>query len=123
MNSLTRRLIAGAIVLGLSLYARPVFADQVTLLSIQSGHSVVLRAEGLTRVAVGDGRIAGVVPVGTSQVVVNGKSAGHTTVYIWAGGRREIYEVTVTEQDLDDVAQMLRSAIPEPNVQVVSFGH
>ena len=123
MNSLTRRLIAGAIVLGLSLYARPVFADQVTLLSIQSGHSVVLRAEGLTRVAVGDGRIAGVVPVGTSQVVINGKSGGHTTVYIWAGGRREVYEVTVTEQQLDDLAQMLRSAIPEPNVQVVSFDH
>ena len=123
MNSLTRRLIAGAIVLGLSLYARPVFADQVTLLSIQSGHSVVLRAEGLTRVAVGDGRIAGVVPVGTSQVVINGKTAGHTTVYIWAGGRREIYEVTVTEQQLDDLAQMLRSAIPEPSVQVVSFDH
>jgi Flp pilus assembly secretin CpaC len=123
MNSLTRRLIAGAIVVGLSLYARPVSADQVTLLSIQSGHSVVLKAEGLTRVAVGDGRIAGVVPVGTSQVVVNGKTGGHTTVYIWAGGRREVYEVTVTEQQLDDLAQMLRSAIPEPNVQVVSFGH
>ena len=123
MNSLTRRLIAGAIVLGLSLYARPVFADQVTLLSIQSGHSVVLRAEGLTRVAVGDGRIAGVVPVGTSQVVINGKSGGHTTVYIWAGGRREVYEVTVTEQQLDDLAQMLRSSISAPSVQVVSFGH
>ena len=108
---------------GLSLYARPVFADQVTLLSIQSGHSVVLKAEGLTRVAVGDGRIAGVLPIGTSQVVVNGKSGGHTTVYIWAGGRREVYEVTVTEQQLDDVTQMLRSAITEPKVLVVSFGH
>ena len=123
MNSLTRRVIAGAIVFGLSLYARPVFADQVTLLSIQSGHSVVLRADGLTRVAVGDGRIAGVVPVGTSQVVVNGKTAGHTTVFIWAGGRREIYEVTVTEQQLDDLAQMLRSAIGSPSVQVVNFGN
>lgn len=123
MNSLTRRLIAGAIVAGLSLYARPVFADQVTLLSIQSGHSVVLKAEGLTRVAVGDGRIAGVLPVGTSQVVVNGKTGGHTTVYIWAGGRREVYEVTVTEQQLDDLAQMLRSAISAPSVQVVNFDH
>jgi Flp pilus assembly secretin CpaC len=123
MNSLTRRIIAGAIVLSLSLYARPVFADQVTLLSIQSGHSVVLKADGLTRVAVGDGRIAGVVPVGTSQVVVNGKTAGHTTIYIWAGGRREIYEVTVTEQQLDDLAQMLRSAIGSPSVQVVNFGN
>ena len=49
--------------------------------------------------------------------------AGHTTVFIWAGGRREIYEVTVTEQQLDDLAQMLRSAISAPNVQVVNFDH
>ena len=91
--------------------------------SIQSGHSVLLKAEGLTRVAVGDGRIAGVVPVGTSQVVVNGKAPGHTTVFIWAGGRRMTYEVTVTQQQLDDLAQMLRSAITEPGVQVVSFDH
>ena len=68
------------------------------------------KAEGLTRVAVGDGRIAGVVPVGTSQVVVNGKAPGHTTIFIWAGGTRTTYEVTVTAQQLDDVAQMIRSA-------------
>jgi Flp pilus assembly secretin CpaC len=101
----------------------PVSADQVSLVSIQSGHSILLKAEGLTRVAVGDGRIAGVVPVGTSQVVVNAKAPGHTTVFIWAGGRRMTYEVTVTQQQLDDVAQMLRSAITEPSVQVVSFDH
>jgi len=101
----------------------PASADQITLLSVQSGHSAVIKAEGLTRVAVGDGRIAGVVPVGTSQVVINGKTAGHTTVFVWAGGRRVTYEVTVTEQQLDDLAQMLRSAISAPGVQIVSFDH
>ncbi|MBV8344100.1 MAG: pilus assembly protein N-terminal domain-containing protein [Candidatus Eremiobacteraeota bacterium] len=108
---------------GIVAYALPVCADQVTLVSIQSGHSILLKAEGLTRVAVGDGRIAGAVPVGTSQVVVNGKAPGHTTLIVWAGGRREAYEITVTAQELDDVAQMLRSAIAAPNVQVVSFDH
>ena len=77
----------------------------------------------MTRVAVGDGRIAGVVPIGTSQVVVNAKSPGHTTVFIWAGGKRMTYELTVTEQQLDDLAQMLRSAIGPSGVQVVSFDH
>ncbi len=110
-------------VLAASANAVPVSADQVSLVSIQSGHSIVLKAEGLTRVAVGDGRIAGAVPVGTSQVIVNGKEPGHTTIFIWAGGRKMTYELTVTEQALDDIAQMLRSAISEPNVQVVSFDH
>jgi Flp pilus assembly secretin CpaC len=103
--------------------AVPAGADQVSLISVQSGHSVLLKAEGLTRVAVGDGRIAGAVPVGTSQVVVNAKAPGHTTIFIWAGGRRLTYELTVTEQQLDDVAQMLRTAISAPGVQVVSFDH
>ena len=33
------------------------------------------------------------------------------------------YELTVTEQQLDDLAQMLRSAISAPGVQIVSFDH
>ncbi len=123
MNSISRRFLSFALAAGVVAYALPVSADSVTLVSIQSGHSILLKAEGLTRVAVGDGRIAGIVPVGTSQVVVNGKAPGHTTVFIWAGGRRETYEVTVTEQQLDDLAQMLRSAISAPSVQVVSFDH
>jgi Flp pilus assembly secretin CpaC len=110
-------------VLAIVANAIPAGADQITLVSIQSGHSIVLKTEGLTRVAVGDGRIAGVVPVGTSQVVVNAKAPGHTTLFIWAGGKRVTYEVTVTQQQLDDLAQMLRSAISEPGVQVVSFDH
>src|SRR5579871_5285226 len=119
MKAIYRRsisFIAAAMVVAAGL---PASADQITLLSVQSGHSAVIKAEGLTRVAVGDGRIAGVVPVGTSQVVINGKTAGHTTVFVWAGGRRVTYEVTVTEQQLDDLAQMLRSAISAPGVQIV----
>ena len=102
MTSFSTRVAAGFLAVGLPLYALPVSADEVSLISIQSGHSVLVKAEGLTRVAVGDGRIAGAVPVGTSQVIINGKEPGHTTIFIWAGGRRMTYELTVTEQALDD---------------------
>ena len=121
MTSITRRIVAFSAMMTVAGFAAPAFADSVTLLSIQSGHSVVVKAEGLTRVAVGDGRIAGVVPIGTSQVVVNGKNPGHTTVFIWANGKRQTYEVTVTQQELDDVAQMIRTAVSAPGVQVISF--
>ena len=120
---MTRRLLCILTAAAFATYGAPASADQISLLSIQSGHSVLLKAEGLTRVAVGDGRIAGAVPVGTSQVVINGKEPGHTTVFIWAGGHRTTYEVTVTQQQLDDLSQMLRSAITEPGVEVVSFDH
>jgi Flp pilus assembly secretin CpaC len=123
MISFTRKFVAAAAALGFAWCAAPVSADQVSLISIQSGHSVLLKAPGLSRVAVGDGRIAGAVPIGTSQIVVNGKEPGHTTVFVWAGGRRVTYEITVTAQELDDVAQMVRSAISAPKVQVISFDH
>jgi Flp pilus assembly secretin CpaC len=122
MISMTRRIATTAAFVAAAL-AIPAAAEPVTLLSIQSGHSILLKAEGLSRVAVGDGRIAGVLPIGTSEVVVNGKAPGHTTLFIWSDGKRETYEVTVTQQELDDLAQMLRSAIPAPGVQVVSFDH
>jgi len=99
----------------------PAAADSIQILSLQTGHSIILNADGLSRVAVGDGRIAGVVPVGTSQIVVNGKSPGHTTIFVWSGVGRTTYEVTVTEQSFDDIAKVLRAAINEPAVQVVAF--
>ncbi len=123
MIFLHRQAFASMAAVIMMISAAPVRADQVSLLSVQSGHSIVLKADGLTRVAVGDGRIAGVVPIGTSQVVVNAKSPGHTTIFVWAAGRRMTYELTVTEQQLDDLAQMLRSAIGPSGVQVVSFDH
>ncbi len=99
----------------------PAAADAIQILSLQTGHSIILNADGLSRVAVGDGRIAGVVPIGTSQIVVNGKQPGHTTIFVWSGGKRTTYEVTVTEQSFDDIAKVLRAAINEPDVQVVAF--
>jgi pilus assembly protein CpaC len=99
----------------------PAGADSIQIISLQTGHSIILSSPGLNRVAVGDGRIAGVVPIGTSQIVVNGKAPGHTTIFVWMGGTRVTYEVTVTEQSFDDIAKVLRAAINEPTVQVVAF--
>ena len=113
-------LVLAAASLGLTAPAAAV-AQSVQLLSVESGHSVLLQTPGLSRVAVGDARIAGVLPIGTSQLVVNGKAPGHTTVFVWEAGTRATYEVTVTEQTMDDLAQMIRTSISEPDVQVLSF--
>ena len=103
--------------------AAPVRAEEaVHFLSLDSGHSVVLPVPGLSRVAVGDGSIAGVVPIGTTQLVINAKTPGHTTVMVWAGTQRIDYEVTVVHAGLNDVAQIIRAAVPYPGIQVVSFG-
>ena len=124
MIDFRKRVTATSLVVASALFTSgvPAAADAIQILSLQTGHSIILNASGLSRIAVGDGRIAGVVPVGKSQIVVNGKASGHTTIFVWTGdNRRTTYEVTVTEQSFDDIAKVLRAAINEPNVQVVAF--
>src|SRR6202790_2982804 len=113
--------LVAALALSLAGAAVPAKPKKISIILVQTGPSLVLRAPQLTRVAVGDSRIAGVVPIGTSQVVVNGKSMGHTTIFVRCGGKRQSYEVTVTEQGFDDIAKLLRAAINETDVQVVAF--
>lgn len=98
-------------------------AGQRQTLTLQTGHSIVVQVHDLRRVAVGNADCVGVVAVGTEELIVNGKLPCRTSVFVWDGnGGRSGYEVLVTSQELDKMSQMLRAAISEPDVQVVSFG-
>jgi pilus assembly protein CpaC len=100
-----------------------VIANSSTPITIRTGQSIVVQTPGLTRVAVGDGKIAGVVPVGTTEIVVNGKAAGRTTLIAWTTAGRRDFVVRVTEQALDDLRRMLQSAITIPGVRVDEFAN
>ncbi len=97
-------------------------ADQGRLLSTAAGHSIIVRGHDIRRVAVGDARVAGVVPLDKTQLVVNAKSPGETTIFVWDGGTRESYELTVTDNGLDELVTVLRTAIDIPDVRVATFG-
>jgi Flp pilus assembly secretin CpaC len=116
---------SGLLALGLTPIAslQVVGAAEIRPLSIAAGQSIVLHVSGLTRVGVGDGRIAGVAPLADSQVVINGKVPGRTTVFLWTGSQRATYIVTVQDQNLEDLARMLRGDITAPGVKVVTLEH
>lgn len=101
--------------------AVPNMAVATTPVTVKTGESTILDANGLVRVAVGDGKIAGVVPVGNRQIIINGKSAGRTTLMVWAGNGFHTYDVMVTEQGLGNLRRMLEDAIADRHVQVVAF--
>jgi pilus assembly protein CpaC len=86
--------------------------------TVRTGQSTVMETPHLTRVAVGDGKIAGVLAVGNSEIVVSGRTAGRTTVLVWTAGGRRTYDVTVTEQNLASLRQMLQNAVTERDVHV-----
>jgi pilus assembly protein CpaC len=123
MNNLHGRTRCAALLVAMAvvLASAPVSAHP-DVISLQSGHSTVIAVPGLTRVAIGDGKIAGVVPIGTSQLIVNGKDPGTTTLFVWTYGGRLTYMVNVTEGTLDAFSEMMQSAIHQPGVRVTSYG-
>jgi Flp pilus assembly secretin CpaC len=95
-----------------------VSADSPAPVKLRTGESTIVATPRLTRVAVGDGKIAGVMAVGNTEIVVSGRTVGRTTLLVWAGGGRRTYDVTVTEQTLESLRQMMQRAIADPSVHV-----
>ena len=109
---------AAAVIAVMPLGAR---AQGDTPVSLRTGESVSVMTPHLTRVAVGDGKIAGVLAVGNSEIVINGRSAGRTTLLVWMNGGRRTFDVTVTEQSLSSLRAMLQGAISDPGVHVDAY--
>jgi Flp pilus assembly secretin CpaC len=118
----THQLVAAALVAS-TVCVTPVTAsaDAMVPMTIRTGQSMVVATPHLTRVAVGDGKIAGVLAVGNTEIVVSGRTAGRTTLLVWSGAGRRTYDVTVTEQSLDSLRQMIERAIADPSLHVDQF--
>jgi Flp pilus assembly secretin CpaC len=95
-----------------------VSADATTPVRLRTGESMSVATPRLTRVAVGDGKIAGVMAIGNSEIVISGRSVGRTTLLVWMGAARRTFDVTISEQSLENVRQMMQRAINDPNVHV-----
>jgi len=91
-------------------------------LYLETGHSETVNTSGLTRVAVGDERIAGVTAIGRDQVLIVGKSPGSTTIFVWSALGRTNYEIFVYAQGIDDLVPIIEHAINEPGVTVRNIG-
>ena len=62
--------------------------EAVRSLALEKGKSVIVRTEyGVTRVAVGDPKVADVVVLRTSEIQIVAKEVGSTNVVIWGGGQ------------------------------------
>jgi pilus assembly protein CpaC len=62
--------------------------ETVRSLALEKGKSVIVRTDyGVTRVAVGDPKVADVVVLRTSEIQIVAKEIGATNVVIWGGGQ------------------------------------
>jgi pilus assembly protein CpaC len=93
-------------------------SEDATSIFVPSGESTMISISGVTRIAIGDSQIAGVLMAANGQLLINGKAHGHTTLFVWQGTERKTFLVEVTQQSLDDYARVMRNAIDEPHVTV-----
>ena len=100
--------------------------DATNDLSLVVGRSVLLDcAQPVERVAVGSPTVAEAVPTTPTEVMVDGKAIGETTVILWErGGNREFFNVTVrpstteTTDRIESVRRELRSELPGEALKV-----
>jgi len=85
------------------------------------GGGQVIAINGLIRVAVGDPAMLDTVPVSNRELLVSGRSPGHTTMYIWEGTARLLayaVDVVPSENPLAALERLLRSLLPGAAVTV-----
>jgi len=108
----------------------PSSQDSANDLSVTVGKSVVLDlARPITRIVVGLGDYAEASAVSPTQVLVNGKLAGETTLILWdTGGGRQFFNVTVrpstfaSHDQLEAVRRQLRTELPGQELSVTTEG-
>ena len=104
----------------------PSTQDSSNDLSVAVGKSVVLDlARPITRIVVGLGDFAEAAAMSPTQVLVNGKAPGETTLILWdASGGRQFFNVSVrasnfvSNDKLESLRRELRSELPGQPLKV-----
>lgn len=114
--------VALAAALATTQVAPVVAAPQGQILSLETGHSLIVRGRGISRVAVGDGKVAGAIALDPARVVLNAKAPGETTLFVWDADGQHTYELTVNDRRLEQIARLLQTQIDTPGVTIGVVG-
>ncbi len=102
--------------------------DQANDLVVAAGKAVLVdTAQPIERIAIGSSDIAEATAVTPTEIMLNGKVIGETSLIVWQkGGGRQFFNVQVrpsnfaTSDKLDGVRRELRSELPGQNLRVTS---
>ncbi len=100
--------------------------DSTNDLSVTVGKTVLVdTAQPIARVALGTGEVAQASAVSPTEIMVNGKAAGETSLIIWdIHGGRQFFNVTVrpmatiSNDNLDAVRRELRMELPGQTIKI-----
>jgi pilus assembly protein CpaC len=91
------------------------------VISVSKGASALMvNPVPIARFSVGDPQIAEVTVVSPTEVIINGKELGTTTLFVWDNsGQVRVYSVEITA-DAPGLERFLRSLMPDEDIQVAA---
>jgi len=128
VRSSLSRCLPGLVLLALAvapgLGAQQVFSQPERVISVSKGASVLLvNPVALQRFSVGDPGIAEATIVSPTEVVINGRGLGSTTLLIWDNSSQvKVYSVEVTA-DAPALERYLRQVMPDEQISVTASGN
>lgn len=104
--------------------------DSTNDLVVSVGKSVVIDcADRVDRITVGLGEVAEATAVSPTEILVNGKTPGETSLIVWeAGGGRQFFNVSVrpsrfvVNDKLEGLRRQLRTELPDQRITVTAEG-
>jgi pilus assembly protein CpaC len=110
--------------------AQPTTQDSANDLLVAVGKSVLVDcARPIERIAVGTGDLAEATAVSPTEILINGKAPGETTLIVWqAGGGRQFFNVKVrasssmADDRMEALRRELRTELPGQTLRVTSEG-
>jgi pilus assembly protein CpaC len=103
------------------LEAQRVVTQAERVVSVSKGASALMvNPVPIARFSVGDPSVAEVTVVSPTEVIINGKDLGTTTLFVWDNsGQVRVYSVEVTA-DAPGLERFLRSLMPDEDIQVAA---
>ncbi len=107
-----------------TLHAQRVVTQAERVVSITKGGSALLvNPVPIARFSVGDPNVAAATVVAPTEVILNGKGLGTTTLFVWDNSSQvRVYSVEVTA-DAPGLERYLRSLMPDEDIQVSASGN
>lgn len=97
--------------------------DEVEIINLFVGEATTLPIGGVTRVAVGNGKLITATAIDGQEVLLLGEAPGDTSLFIWSHGRVLKYRIKVNTTDIQDLSMNVQAMIHDiPNVKLDRIG-
>ena len=96
---------------------------EVELINLFVGEATTLPISGVSRVAVGNGKLITATVLDGTEVLLLGEAPGDTSLFIWAGAQVLKYRVKINTTDIQDLSANVQAMIAGiPNVKLDRIG-